>query len=226
MLQLMARRETLPRDALFAGRSAGWLHGMDMAACNPIEINMPRASQTSHLAGVRLFRSDVSRGETCEVRGLPATSRVRTVADLGRRLPLVEAVVVLDMALHRRLVEIEDLRLWTHQHPRYWGVAGLRRACAFAERKAESPMETRLRMLLLLNGLPKPDVQPELQDETGLSIARADLYYASHRLVIEYDGATHQTSVAADNRRQNRLLEAGYNSSASPRSTSGECRQA
>lgn len=67
-------------------------------------------------------------------------------------------------------------------------------------------METRLRLLLVLSGLPRPQVQVSLP---GV-FARADLYYPDARLVIEYDGATHRTSLAADNRRQNRLIEAGY----------------
>ncbi len=29
-------------------------------------------------------------------------------------------------------------------------------------------------------------------------------------VVIEYDGATHRDSLASDNRRQNRLVDAGY----------------
>ena len=36
------------------------------------------------------------------------------------------------------------------------------------------------------------------------------LYYPDHRLVIEYDGATHKESLAADHRRQNLLIRAGY----------------
>lgn len=71
-------------------------------------------------------------------------------------------------------------------------------------------METRLRLLLLLAGLPKPSVQPTLRDGLGTFAARPDIYYPGHRLVIEYDGARHKDTIAADNRRQNRLLEAGY----------------
>ena len=67
-------------------------------------------------------------------------------------------------------------------------------------------METRLRLLLVLAGLPRPQVQVPLHEV----FARADLYYPESRLVIEYDGATHRESLAADNRRQNRLIEAGY----------------
>ena len=71
-------------------------------------------------------------------------------------------------------------------------------------------METRLRLLLVLAGLPHPRGQVSLRDDFGLFLARPDLYYPDARLAIEYDGATHRVSLAADNRRQNRLIDAGY----------------
>ena len=70
-------------------------------------------------------------------------------------------------------------------------------------------METRLRMLLVLSGLPRPAAQVPLHDRSGRFIGRPDLYYPEHRLGLEYDGTTHRESLADDNRRQNRLLAAG-----------------
>ena len=70
-------------------------------------------------------------------------------------------------------------------------------------------METRLRMLLVLNGLPRPGVQVPIRDEKGGFVGRPDLYYPEHRLGLEYDGETHRTSLVADNQRQNRLQVAG-----------------
>ena len=49
-----------------------------------------------------------------------------------------------------------------------------------------------------------------LRDAVGLFVGRPDLYYQRQRLAIEYDGATHRDSLADDNRRQNRLVNAGY----------------
>jgi very-short-patch-repair endonuclease len=49
-----------------------------------------------------------------------------------------------------------------------------------------------------------------LHDDAGLFVGRPDLYYLDRRLALEYDGATHRDSLPADNRRQNRILEAGY----------------
>jgi len=69
-------------------------------------------------------------------------------------------------------------------------------------------MESRLRMLLILGGLPRPAAQVSIHDRPGFA-GRPDLYYEGHRLGIEYDGGTHRDSLAEDNRRQNRLLDAG-----------------
>jgi len=148
--------------------------------------------------------------DTAEVQDLRATSQTRTIADLGRRLPLVDSVPIVDMALHGRIVTMAQLNQWIDTHPGYHGVRRLRKALDLADAAAESPMETRLRMLLISNGLPRPLVQVSLYDETGAFIARPDLYYSGNRLAIEYDGATHRTRLAADDRRQNRVLEAGY----------------
>lgn len=59
-------------------------------------------------------------------------------------------------------------------------------------------------------GLPRPLVQVDLRDREGAFVGRADLYYASARLVIEYDGVNHRDRLIEDNRRQNRLMNAGY----------------
>ena len=71
-------------------------------------------------------------------------------------------------------------------------------------------METRLRWLLIRAGLPTPDVQTDLYDHDCKLIGRADLYYPSARLVIEFDGRNHQDRLVSDLRRQNALHHAGY----------------
>ena len=71
-------------------------------------------------------------------------------------------------------------------------------------------METRLRWVLIHAGLPTPDVQSDLRDSSARFLGRADLYYPSARLVLEYDGANHRERLVDDNRRQNLLVNAGY----------------
>lgn len=64
-------------------------------------------------------------------------------------------------------------------------------------------METRLRWLLLEAGL-RPQVQADLR------VGRADLYFPTARLVIEYDGGNHRDRMVEDDRRQNALIDAGF----------------
>ena len=200
----------LPQRAFFSGFTAAWLHDVGLGWRDAIEITVPRLATTSRRSGMTVRRSDLSDAEGCEAKGLPATSLVRAMADLGRRLELVEAVVALDVALRRRRITTAQLRLWVAEHPGYHGLQGLRHALELTNGRAGSPMETRLRLLLILNGLPNPLLQVDLYDDTGMFLARPDLYFPSRRLAIEYDGATHRYSIDGDNARQNRLLEAGY----------------
>jgi very-short-patch-repair endonuclease len=122
----------------------------------------------------------------------------------------VEAVAALDIALHKRLLKSDDLRSWVCTHPRYPGLARLRRTIELAEPATESVMETRLRLLLVIAGLPRPQAQVSLYDEVGHFLGRPDLYYPLHRLALEYDGSNHRENLTGDNRRQNRLVDAGY----------------
>jgi hypothetical protein len=207
---LAAAIRRLPKKAVFSGRTAAWLHGLDLPPCEPIEVTLPLDCPTSRLVGVTVRRSTVDAGETVMRRGQPATSVVRTIADLGRRLPLLDAVAALDMALHRRLLELIDLRSWAGAHPRSRGVARLRRATELAEPATESVMETGLRLLLVLAGLPRPLAQISLCDEGGRFVGRADFYYPLRRLALEYDGSGHRENLTGDNRRQNRMVDAGY----------------
>jgi very-short-patch-repair endonuclease len=65
-------------------------------------------------------------------------------------------------------------------------------------------------MLLVLAGLPKPDVQVPIHDDDGCFLGRPDLLYRLHHLAIEYDGGNHRDRLVDDNRRQNRLIGAGF----------------
>jgi hypothetical protein len=118
---------------------------------------------------------------------------VRTAFDLARRLPLVDAVVAVDVALHNRAIELAQLRSYVAAHSRWAGVPQARRVVELAEADAQSPMETRLRLLLVLAGLPPPQVQVPLHDDNERFLGRPDLYCPTRRVGLEYDSGTHRT---------------------------------
>lgn len=209
-LLLAAVHRHLPVAAAFSGQTAAWLHGLELPPCDPVEVTIPESCGISTRAGIVVRRSLLGDQDVVERRGMRVTSAVRTLADLSRRLPLVEAVVAVDMALHREVVELGQLHAYMATHARRKGVVRLRQVVELAEPASESAMETRLRLLLVQAGLPRPEAQVPLHDERGRFLGRPDLYYRPQRLCLEYDGGTHRDSLLEDNRRQNRLLNAGF----------------
>jgi very-short-patch-repair endonuclease len=209
MLLLTAWQRLLPPDAVFAGATAAWLHGVDLKPAEPVEIVVPPWSGIRTRAGLNVSRCEIRPSEVVLVRGLRATALPRTLANLCLRGPAVEALTAIDMAVRARLTDAGDLVRYAEGVKGRAGAKRLR-SLALLAAPAESPMETRLRWLLIQNRLPNPEVQSNLRDATARFVGRADLYYPAARLVLEYDGGNHRERLVEDNRRQNVLINAGY----------------
>ena len=173
----------VPPTAVFSGLTAAWLHGLDVP-CEPIEVTIPKGIGGSARKGFVVRRAAVAAGDIVNVRGKRATSLLRTLSDVSSRLSMTEAVVVVDMALHAGLTSLADLKALCVARAHRVGVANLRRIAGFAEPAAESPMESRLRMVLVLGGLPRPQAQISLHDKHGRFVGRPDLPESSawHRI--------------------------------------------
>lgn len=194
-----------------AGYSAALLLGAD---CAPLgasaEVLVQR--KTRACPGLIVCHGAADADDLLEVGGRLLTSPVRTAWDLCRRLPLNEAVVALD-ALSRagRFDPVHLLERRTAR-PGARGCRGLDDVVALADPRAESPPETRLRLVLWRAGLPRPEVQYEVIDEYGFVLARLDLAYPGAKLAIEYDGSTHFTRRQGerDRRRDAALAARGW----------------
>ncbi len=66
-----------------------------------------------------------------------------------------------------------------------------RRAARLVRAGVDSPMKTRLRLLIVLAGLPEPQVSLILRARDGSWKRRFDLCYPGIHLIIEYDGRQH-----------------------------------
>lgn len=194
---LTAWQDVLPPEAVFAGATAAWIAGLEFNPTKPVEIVVPPNSGMRSRPGLSVRRCRIVPGEVVTVQRLRATSLPRTIHHLSLRLPAVEILVAMDAALRKKLAPAKA-----------FGGRKLQRLAAMAA-PAESPMETRLRWLLIQRGLPRPEVQVDLGDDKT-RLGRVDLYYPSARLILEYDGGNHRDRLAEDNRRQNRLLSAGF----------------
>lgn len=69
--------------------------------------------------------------------------------------------------------------------------AAAERAARLVREGVDSPMETRLRLLIVLAGLPEPVVNFKVRDADGEVLRRLDLSYPEQRLMVEYDGRQH-----------------------------------
>jgi hypothetical protein len=70
------------------------------------------------------------------------------------------------------MVTSDELGAFVGERRGLHGTARLRKAVAFADGRSESPMETRLRLILTTARLPAPEPQVALYDDGGRFIAR------------------------------------------------------
>jgi hypothetical protein len=102
-----------------------------------------------------------------------------------------EAVVAIDATLASRLITKADLTRFAAGRPYWPGGGQLHRVLFASDACSGSPMESRLRLLLVAGGLPWPVTQYEVRTAEGLFVAWLDLAYPEHKLGIEYEGDHH-----------------------------------
>lgn len=204
----------LGADRFFSHRSAALLYGIpvprddvapiDVAVCAP--AHPPRARG---VLGHRLAEGAPVR----LVRGVPVVEPARVWRQLAEMLGETELVVAGDFLLRRKrpLCTIAELRAAAALLGR--GARMARRALARVRPGTDSPMESRLRLLLVDAGLPEPLVGHTVRDRDGGFIATPDLAYPDERVAIEYQGATHRSDRRAyteDIARREALEDAGW----------------
>lgn len=202
----------MPPCSAISGLWAARLWGVDLLpadACD-VEITIPRGRPLLRGCEIRTRRALLPPHDVVILEGLAVTSELRTAFDLARRGARDEAVIALDAMLYTRLISSSTLRRYIERHRGWRGVKVAADRLELAVNRAESPMETRLRLVLLDGGLPKPLVNESVCDEQGRFLARPDLRIGP--VIIEFDGAVHRTAQRhrEDVRRQNRLMQAGY----------------
>lgn len=134
--------------------------------------------------------------EIADRDGFRVTTPARTAYDLGCRLPLDDAVTVIDALCHVTRTEPEEVAALADRHPGGRGITALRTALSYVDPGAESPPETQTRLLLIQDGLPRPETQITVQLPNGMRGPRIDLGWREWMVGIEYDGVQHWTDPA------------------------------
>ena len=164
--------------------------------------------------GITVHSDTLLDGEVVTLDGMPVTSPARTAFDIGRRTTSrLQAVQRLDALTNATDVKPAEVEAVIAQHSGARGLLRLRRVLPLVDGGAESPQETRSRLVLIDAGLPKPQTQIKVLDDYGGFVARIDLGYRHLQVGIEYDGPQHWTDAEQRDRdidRYSALLDLGW----------------
>jgi very-short-patch-repair endonuclease len=204
-LRSLAAAVLVGERGVLGGYSAAELLG---ASCGPLdapaEVIVPGRRRAP--PGLLVREECVPSRERWRAEGVVVTSPVRTALDLACRAPLVEAVVAVDALANRFEFAPRDIIRCAYDHPGRRGAARLPNVVRLANPLADSPMETRIRLAIVLAGLPPPLLQ--------VPVGRywLDMAYADIMLAVEYDGREHldQRRAMRDLDRQAYLTTAGW----------------
>lgn len=188
---------------------------------------------------VHLHGTSLAEGERARVDDVPTTSLARTAVELARGAPLPVALVPMDVAL-RRLTLLAaprgvDARAYLAAYPaaiaagraelsavvarmRGWpGVVAAREAVAYADPRAESPLESCSRGHVIVAELPLPQVGAAVVGDDGRTYY-ADLLWRRHCVIGEcdgwgkyaLDGQDPMVRLRAEKQREDALRRAGW----------------
>jgi hypothetical protein len=193
------------RNATVAGVSAAALHGtLWIDARLPAELNHSSQHKTP---GIILHADALVEDEVTWVRDMRVTTPARTAFDLGRRTGLTLAVVRVDALMQATGVKTADLAPLIDRHRGVRGVVQLRKVIDLADAGAESPQETRTRLVLTAAGLRPHRTQIDVYDSWGGHVGRLDMGWPTWKVGVEYDGEQHWTDPARRTRDIDRAAE-------------------
>ncbi len=149
------------------------------------------------------------------LNGLPVTAPARVWVQLAPLLDRTSLVVAGDCLVRRKrpLSSLRELNDAVVTSAGVRGIRSLRSALADVRAGTDSPMETRLRLLLVGAGLPEPVIGNTILDRTGAFVGTPDLAYVRERIAIEYEGDVHRSDprvFADDIERRERMQEADW----------------
>lgn len=211
-LRAAALKAALPAGVVLSGRSALWALGVDALQLDgQLDVTTARGKHLEKRPGMTPHSALLPDDELVELPGgLLVVSAPRAFVDVARRESLVEAVALGDMVLRSGVATPDQLAVAIERAAGLRGIVRARMTLPHLEPRSESPGESRLRMSLVLGGLPRPEAQVDYYTEDGEHLARVDLVVRD--VLLEYDGREQRLQKPVfvhDRRRQNSLVDRG-----------------
>ncbi|MFI0352807.1 hypothetical protein [Actinomadura sp. 9N407] len=205
----------LPEDAVFCGVTAARLYRLavprnDQGIHVAVPAKLPTAPRIKRL---RIHQYAIPPEQIGTYGGWRVVKPERLFLELAHALPRFDLIAAGDQLLRRGLTRREALTGFLNDCHRRRGVQRARDAVPLLNGRADSPPETRARILLTDAGLPTPAVNQDVVNAWGVWLARPDLSYQDPKIAIQYEGAHHQedpTQYAYDIERDGRLIDEGW----------------
>jgi very-short-patch-repair endonuclease len=189
-----------------SGRSAAVLHGLPTRRVpERPEITLPAAASAGIRRSAHVFTADLPALAITSWFGVPVGTVARTVVDLARHNRR-DGIMAVDAALRDGLVVHKELFAALGDATGWPGVRQARQIVDLADPRAESPLESILRLAMHDNDFPKPELQVDI---AGF---RVDMLIRSARLIVEADGRGKYTDdeLWREKKREMVLRSLGY----------------
>lgn len=186
--RLLAEQLHLGPDWYANRRAAAVVHGLPLLGrppTQPLHVR-DRRNATERSSSRYRHLSGLPPCERTAVKGIRVTTLPRTVFDISRREAFRSSVIVADAAL-RTGMSRAHLQACVDRHPRWPGLRAATRVIAFADGRAETPLESLGRVACVNQALPVFEPQVEVWVGNRM-IARVDGLWRDQLLVFEGDG--------------------------------------
>jgi hypothetical protein len=147
-----------------------------------------------------------------KVDGRLLTAPAWTAIELARTLRRPRALATLDAALRSTTCTNAELASALAEQRGRRGVVKVRELLPHADARAESPMESEMRLVFIDWALPAPELQYEIRDLHG-RLWRVDFAWPQYRVAAEYDSVDWHANADAfrhDRMKVARLREMGW----------------
>ncbi len=208
--------------SVIAHESAAVVHGLPLHRRIPAEIRLcvPPGHWTGARGSIGFRAADIPEQHVTRLDLAPLTSAripvlspAATWAQIAARGRLADGLVPGDAGLRAGRFTQASLRQAVMDLDLHRGIRRIREALHHLDAGRESPLESQSWAYLVRRGLPLPELQVDVIDDSGFFVGRVDLLWREARIIGEVDGRMKYAmadDLYREKRREDRLRELGF----------------
>lgn len=218
-LRLTAVVRTRPKELIATHTSAALVWGLPVSYQHLDRVHVARraARGTTRKYEHHTLHEGYPAEAASRADGAPVVIAALAVLGTAFLCGVTAGVMVADAALRLQVTTMNELDRWMHELEHTPGMMSARRAVEQASPTAESPGESRCRLILVRLGF---SVVPQftIRDQHGRFVGRVDFFLPELGVVVEFDGASKyavaagggQQALVAEKDRENAIRRLGF----------------